>query len=897
MVTEIITRLLLYNDQLNSTKPHIPDDDSRYKPPSTRVASYQIFIATSLGIIAFVSFSFLRRKYPKIYVANLNNSNFNYLHSTSRKNLPSIPSNSLFNWIPIVFNISEQQILDHAGLDAVVFLGFFKMGIRALATCVFLAMTVISPIRYIYTGKLDQDYPDDDDDDDNGDLSSAKYIGNLMIRHLFNISDSKTDDDNFQHFLWIYTVFTYVFTFIITYFLFNQTIKIINMRQNHLGKQNSITDKTIKISGIPPILRDEIDLKRHIENLSIGEVHSIVIVKEWGSLNDLFKLRKKILSKLEVYWVEYFKLNGINNKSDLLSSNLHPQLGDSINLNQTSSDSDTNESYIPYRDDVDEQDSTRLSPQASRHESIIDQIEDLVSQYGSLNAADDSIGQMPLLDDELASKRRPRCKNGWLGVFGSEVDAINYWSEQLEIVDKEILRARTREFPSTSTAFVTMTSVAQAQMLAQAVLDPKINHLITELAPAPHDIIWDNLCLTRQERTTRQYIVTIFIGICTVLLVYPVRYLANFLNIKSISKVMPVFGEFLKKNHTLETIVTGLLPTYIFTIFNIIIPYIYIWASENQGFTSHGDEELSSVSKNFFYIFVNLFLIFTVFGTASLSDTLKIAYQLAQSLRDLSLFYVDLIILQGLAIFPFKLLLLGNLFRFSLESFFWCKTPRDYLKLYKPPIFNFGLQLPQPILILIITIVYSIMSTKILTAGLIYFILGYFVCKYQLLYSCVHPPHSTGKVWPLVFRRIMLGLLIFQLTMVGTLLLQSAFLCASFLAPLPIITLFGIWTFQKNYIPLSFFIALRAIDNNHLGTRDEEDIIASTQSPSSVGSMEDLTTTKTLDERREFQSTYEYPFLVDPLDGPIIAIDRNEVLIVDKDGSLVRKPQVIDEWD
>ncbi|KAK6202323.1 uncharacterized protein RJT21DRAFT_82558 [Scheffersomyces amazonensis] len=871
----------------------------RYKPTSTRVASYQILIASCLGLVAFISFSILRRKYPKIYVANLNNSNFNYLHSTSRQNLPQIPSGSLFQWIPIVFNIDEQQILDHAGLDAVVFLGFFKMSIKALMTCVILAVTVISPIRYVYTGKLDQDYPDDDDDDDqdnNDEDEPTKRLIKKVARYVIrSIPDSNTNDDSYQKFLWIYTVFTYVFTFIITYFLFKQTVKIINMRQSHLGKQNSITDKTIKISGIPPILRDEIDLKRHIENLSIGEVDSIVIVKEWGPLNDLFKLRKNILRKLEVYWVEYFKSNGITNKNQLLSSNLRPQLGDSINMNQQEQqqqDQQDQQQFPPYQDNVWEEDNP-LSPQFSNREYVLEQIEDLVSQNG--NSADNSLGQVSFLNDELLNKSRPKCKKGWWGLFGYEVDAINHWSEQLDIIDKEIIRARTREYPATSTAFVTMKSVAQAQMLAQAVLDPKVNHLITDLAPAPHDIIWDNLCLTRNERKIRQFTVTVFIGICSVLLVYPVRYLANFLNIKSISKVLPKFGEFLESNATLQIFVTGLLPTYIFTIFNIIIPYVYIWASARQGFTSHSDEELSSVSKNFFYIFVNLFLIFTVFGTAFLSDTVKLAYQLAQSLRDLSLFYVDLIILQGLAIFPLKLLLLGNLLRFSFESFLWCKTPRDYLNLYKPPVFDFGLHLPQPILILIITIVYSIMSTKILTAGLIYFILGYFVCKYQLLYACVHPPHSTGKVWPLVFRRTILGLLIFQLTMVGTLLLQEAYICATFLGPLPIFTIFSLWNFQNNYIPLSVFIALRAIDNNSLGTRDEEDIIASTNSP--ISDDNDLTTSKTLDERREFQSTYEYPYLVDQLDGPIIAIDRNEVLIVDKDGCLIRKPQIIDEWD
>ncbi|KAK6459247.1 uncharacterized protein RJT20DRAFT_14503 [Scheffersomyces xylosifermentans] len=869
-----------------SEDPHQPKngDDIRYRPSSTRVARYQIIIAALLGLFAFLTFSILRVKYPKIYVANFNHYVANNLHSSSRQNLPKIPAKSLFGWVPILFKITEDQILEHAGLDAVVFLGFFKMCIKCLTVCFIFAVTVISPIRFIYTGKVDQDYPDDGDDGDGGnDDDGEAYRVRTVKRFLKIVASGLLDEEeSYQRFLWMYTVFTYVFTFVIVYFLFQQTSKIIKMRQSYLGKQNSLTDRTVKISGIPPVLRDEIDLKRHIEKLGIGEVDSIVIVREWNTLNSLFKLRKKVLRNLEVYWVEYFKKNGIRNKNDLLSSNLHPQLGDSINLNPSTSS---------YRDDEQEVGSTTQSEVSSdvhsTRPSLIEQISELVDH----DFGEESTGHLPLLNDELSE--RPKTRIGWLGIFGKKVDAITYWSNRLEIIDKEIVRARTREYPATSSAFLTMKSVAQAQMLAQAVLDPKVNHLITNLAPAPHDIIWDNLCLTRQERNTRIALVTLFIGLVSVLMVYPVRYLATFLNIKTITKVLPKLGAFLKNNKWAETLVTGILPPYIFTIMNVVIPFFYVWISSKQGFTSHSDEELSTVSKNFFYIFVNLFLVFTLFGTASLSDTTKIAYELAQSLRDLSLFYVDLIILQGLGMFPFKLLLLGNLIRFPIESLMWCKTPRDYLKLYKPPVFNFGLQLPQPILILIITIVYSVMSTKILTAGLLYFIIGYFVCKYQLLYACIHPPHSTGKVWPLVFRRVIMGLLIFQLTMVGTLALQEAYICASFLAPLPFITFFFLWSFQKNYIPLSIFIALRSIENNHLPGHDEESFIDTSGS----NSTEEPDHNKTLDERRELNTTFEFPNLLDNLDGPLIAIDRNEVLIINSEGVTVRKTPSFDEWD
>ncbi|KAK6885695.1 Calcium permeable stress-gated cation channel 1 [Candida tropicalis] len=840
------------------------DDDMIYRPPSGRVARYQIIIASTLGLIAVSLFSLLRLKYPKIYVANFNDLNFS-LHSTSRRNLPKLPSNSFFGWIPTVYRISESQILEYAGLDAVVFLEFFKMCIKILTIFLVFALVVISPIRYKFTGRVDHDYPDDNV---NG-TATFRTLARETTRISQSDSDGNGDDKGptYQQFLWLYTIFTYVFTFVVVYFLFQATNKIVNMRQKYLGSQNSVTDRTVKISGIPGSLRDEVTLARHIDSLNIGEVDSVLIVREWQNLNKLFKIRKRILRRLEESWVEYFEKNGLADKLELLA--LHPHVGESYHIENRYTDVEPENDYSDWANQANE-----LSAG-----SITDQVSD--------NGASSSVESLNrLLNDE--SNTRPCFRKGWFGLFGPKVDAINYYSEKLEIIDKEIKRARMREYPATSNAFLTMKNVSQAQMLAQAVLDPKVNHLITNLAPAPHDIRWDNMSLTRQDRNIRIFMVTLFIGLMSVLLVYPVRYLASLLNTKSISKIWPSLGRAIKDHKWAKTLITGFLPTYLFTILNIVIPFFYVWISSRQGFLSHSDEELSSVSKNFFYIFVNLFLVFTTFGTASLVDTTKIASDLARSLRDLSLFYVDFIILQGLGIFPFKLLLLGNLLRFLTHSIFRCKTPRDYLKLYKPPVFNFGLQLPQPILIFIITLVYSVMSSKILTAGILYFIIGYFVSKYQLLYACVHPPHSTGKVWPLIFSRIILGLFLFQITMVGALALQNAVTCASFLAPLPLLTVYFWWSFEKQYIPLSMFIALRAIENNG---NDDNSQDADVEQNGDFNN-------KTLDERRELNTRYEYPNLVNDLDGPMIALEGNDMLLVNQDGTTIRKRQTFDsQWD
>lgn len=847
--------------------------------PTARVAKVQLAVASLLGVFAFLCFCVLRNTWSKLYASRF----------ARRKGLPELPTKALFAWVPVVWKIDQSDVLEYAGLDAFVFLNVFRFAIKLLTIMGVLATLVISPVRYHFTGRYDE-----------GDDKALNFVSGWM---------KKSSKD--KPYLWVYVGFTYVFTYLTLTLLIRQTKYVVKVRQEYLGKQNSITDRTIRLSGIPPELRDEKKLKRHIEDLNIGKVSSITICREWKPLNKLFKQRKAVLYALEEKWAEYLGPFSFSNTKQNIPVR---RVRESFRLQRSGQfrdDEDHSDEDHTDGDHTDDQEEEADVTHDTSTESLIDDDYRSIQEYSNRTAS----GQVHI-SEQPYNHVRPTLKTGFLGLFGKTEDAIDYYTNQLEVLDEEILRARQRHYPATPTAFITMDTAASAQMAAQAVLDPKVHHLITRLAPAPHDIIWDNIVLSRKERLFKLYSITVIIGIISVTLIVPVGYLATLLNPKTIREFWPWLADFLEQNEWARNTVSGLLPTYLFTLLNFAIPFLYVWLSSKQGFISHGDEELSAVSKNFFYIFVNLFLVFTTAGTASnywgfLSDTTQIAYQLARSLNELSLFYVDLIVFQGLGMFPFKLLLIGSLLRFPFIRT-GCKTPRDYRNLYKPPIFNFGLHLPQPILILIITIIYSVFSAKIVISGLLYFIIGYNVYKYQLMYSVVHPPHSTGQVWPIFFRRIIVGLLLFQLTMTGTLATyHDGYILAMTLIPLPLATIGVLLNFQKHYLPLSFFIALRAFYN----AREEERCIANAEETigdgaftpvherhSSTESTDVLTTpvqrirSRTVDETREQNLTYAYPYLIQPLDGPWIALEGDDVVVANSEGT-VRKKITLMEWE
>jgi calcium permeable stress-gated cation channel len=106
---------------------------------------------------------------------------------------------------------------------------------------------------------------------------------------------------------------------------------------------------------------------------------------------------------------------------------------------------------------------------------------------------------------------------------------------------------------------------------------------------------------------------------------------------------------------------------------------------------SQGEVELSVISKNFFFTFFNLFVVWTITSAAtnyysllkeSLKDTTLIATLLAKYLGTLTQFYTNLIVLQGIGLFPLRLLMFGSVALYPI-TLMGAKTPRGRLYITK----------------------------------------------------------------------------------------------------------------------------------------------------------------------------------------------------------------------
>lgn len=313
------------------------------------------------------------------------------------------------------------------------------------------------------------------------------------------------------------------------YLLIQETNKIIWTRQKYLGSQTSTTDRTIRLSGIPPQLRSEEKIIEFIEGLQIGKVETITLCRNWQELDILMEERMKILRNLERAWTEYLGLKKRNRDCNTL-----PLLRSHQRTTSVTSDAGTERSQL------------------------------LENENGR-----------PHVSSQTNARPRTRIWYGPLKLRFRTIDAIDYYEEKLRRLDEKIVVARQKEYPPTGLAFVTMESISACQMVVQAILDPHPMQLVATLAPAPADVVWENTYVSRPRRMMQSWLITLVIAFLTVfwsVLMIPLAYL---LELETLHKAVPALADALSRHPLVKSLVQTGLPTLGLSLMTVLVPYVY----------------------------------------------------------------------------------------------------------------------------------------------------------------------------------------------------------------------------------------------------------------------------------------------------------------------------------
>ena len=378
---------------------------------------------------------------------------------------------------------------------------------------------------------------------------------------------------------------------------------------------------------------------------------------------------------------------------------------------------------------------------------------------------------------ERNPKSRPTTKTGFLGLWGDQVDAINYYIEEIEKMSQEEKQEREKVVSDPDAimpaAFVSFKTRWGAAVCAQTQQSSNPTLWLTEWASEPRDIYWRNLAIPYVELNVRKLLMAVAFFFLTFFFMIPIAFVQSLANIEGIMKVLPFLKPLLEMKQV-KSVIQGFLPGIALKIFLAILPMILMLMSKIEGFTSLSSLDRRSAAKYHLFILINVFLGSIVTGTA-LQQLEKLMNEpsteftktVGRSIPMKATFFITYIMVDGWSGVAAEIVRLVPLILFHLKNTFLVKTEQDREQAMDPGSLNFATNEPRTQLYFLLGLVYCVVTPILLPFILIFFSFAYLVFRHQIINVYDQKYESAAAFWPQVHLRVIIGLIISQILLMG----------------------------------------------------------------------------------------------------------------------------------
>ncbi|KAL2327122.1 hypothetical protein Fmac_020549 [Flemingia macrophylla] len=249
-------------------------------------------INISSALLFFVAFAILRLQpwndrvyFPKWYLKGLRTDPVHGRAAVSKFiNLDWRAYRGFFNWMPEALRMPEPELIDHAGLDSIVYLRIYLIGLKIFVPIAFLAWTILVPVNWTSTG-----------------LEGAR-IKNITSSDIDKLSVSNVHSRSER--LWGHIIMAYAFTFWTCYVLLKDYEKVASMRLGFLAEERRRPDQfTVLVRNIPPDPDESVsELVEHFFLVNHpGHYLTHQVVYDANKLAKFVKKKKKLTNWLVYY--------------------------------------------------------------------------------------------------------------------------------------------------------------------------------------------------------------------------------------------------------------------------------------------------------------------------------------------------------------------------------------------------------------------------------------------------------------------------------------------------------------------------------------------------------------------------------------------------------------------
>ncbi|XP_074271990.1 protein OSCA1-like [Silene latifolia] len=395
--------------------------------------------------------------------------------------------------------------------------------------------------------------------------------------------------------------------------------------------------------------------------------------------------------------------------------------------------------------------------------------------------------------------KRPKTRTGFLGLFGTKVDALDYYDAEIEKLTKEIVEERERVdkdpdciMPASFVSFKTRWGAAVCAQTQQT-RNPTV--WLTEWAPEPRDVYWPNLAVPYVHLSVRRLITSVTFFFLTFFFMIPIAFVQSLASIEGIQKSAPFLRPVVEMPFV-KSVLQGFLPGLALKLFLIFLPSLLMMMSKFEGYEAISALERRSASRYYIFNFVNVFLGSVIAGSAfeqlnmylhSSAD--KIFVIIGVSIPMKATFFITYIMVDGWAGVAGEILRLKPLIIYHLKNMFLVKTEKDREEAMDAGSIGFDTGEPQIQFYVLLGLVYAVVTPILLPFILVFFAFSYLVYRHQIINVYNQEYESAAAFWPDVHGRIIGAMVFSQLLLMGLLSTKRAASTTPFLVILPILTL------------------------------------------------------------------------------------------------------------
>nr|XP_016501113.1 PREDICTED: CSC1-like protein At3g54510 isoform X1 [Nicotiana tabacum] len=366
--------------------------------------------------------------------------------------------------------------------------------------------------------------------------------------------------------------------------------------------------------------------------------------------------------------------------------------------------------------------------------------------------------------------------------------------DMLQTLGCEIRRIQCRmtiEQKELPVAFVTFNSRWGAVLAAQSQQHTNPLLWITEVAPEPRDVIWQNLAIQYRHLPLYRIVIIVAASLLTIFFVIPVTAVQGIAKYDRLKKWFPpaMAVDLIPK---LRSIITGYLPSAILNGCIYIVPFAMIGLARLAGYISRSKKDINACNMVFYFLVGNVFFLSLLSG--SLLDQIgesffhpkDIPNRLASAVSAQADFFVTYILTNGLAGFSLEILQPGLLLWDTLKSYTWDHGKKKHPYVYSLPYYRI---IPFVALCMLIGIVYAVVSPLLLPFLVGYFLLGYAVFINQIENVYITTYETCGRYWPYIHHYIIVAIILMQVTTIGLFGLKAKPSASFSVIPLLVVTI------------------------------------------------------------------------------------------------------------